>query len=76
MGPRDVDGDLVQSPHHRSGAGGGGEAARVAVVLTHVALRQQVRQRERLDFSRLALREDAQPQVRTQVQTTETACGE
>ena len=54
--PGDEDGDFVQSPQDHLRAGGGGEAAVVAVVLTHVVLRQEAHQRERLDFGRLAFR--------------------
>lgn len=52
--PGDEDGDLVQGPQHRLGAGWCGQAARVAVVLTQVALRQETHQRERLDFNPLS----------------------
>lgn len=52
--PGDEDGDLVQGPQHRLGAGRRGQAAGVAIVLTQVALRQEAHQREGLDFNHLS----------------------
>lgn len=54
---------------------GGGEAAIVTEILTHVVLRQEAHQRKWLDFSSLTLEEDARHTVKTELQPTQTAGG-